>query len=152
MADTEIWVHESEFKSAFWQYATGISTSLHRPHYLTVTELKWKTFSTPTWALLPGITLHRCPGHTDGLIIAEVELEYEGTVVMTSDLFHVSENFEQGIPQGTLITDFEAWHRSRWYVRNLVERKKATIVLGHDAVYFERFKELASYKVNGYAN
>jgi hypothetical protein len=60
---------------------------------------------------------------------------------MTSDLFHVKENFEDGIPQGTLITDFVGWHRSRLYVRNLVERRKARVILGHDGDYFQKFKK-----------
>jgi glyoxylase-like metal-dependent hydrolase (beta-lactamase superfamily II) len=152
LEDTEIWCHEIEFKDAFWQYATGISRVLHRPHYLTVHDLNWKTFSTPSWPLLPGITLHRCPGHTDGSIIAEFQLENEGTVVATSDLFHVKENFELGRPQGTLITDFTSWHRSRWYVKNLVERKRAKVILGHDEVYFETFKSSPAYQASGYAS
>jgi glyoxylase-like metal-dependent hydrolase (beta-lactamase superfamily II) len=129
-----------------------MSQSLYRPHYLTVTDLKWKTFNTPTWPLFPGITLHRCPGHTDGLIIAEVKLETEGTVVFTGDLMHVAENYEKGTPQGSLITDFTAWHRSREYVRNLVARRAAKVVLGHDMQYFENFIGSEAYKSKGFVN
>lgn len=138
--DVEIWVHEAEFKNAFWSCATGIEPTLYVPHYLRVDALKWRTFSQQTFSPWSGITLHRCPGHTDGSLVMELDLEEEGTVVLTGDLFHVKENYEDGRPQGPLMRDFNEWHRSRLYVRNLVMRTTARVVLGHDLDYFGKFK------------
>ena len=69
----------------------------------------------------------------------ELSLEQTGTVVLTGDMFHVWENYEQGLPPGTLTRDFNAWHRCREYIRNLVARKKAKVVLGHELGYFNAF-------------
>lgn len=66
----------------------------------------------------------------------EIDLENEGTVVLTGDMFHVKENYEGGRPQGPLMRDFNEWHWSRLYVRNLVTRTGARVVLGHDLDYF----------------
>lgn len=141
LTDVEIWLHEAEFKNAFWCCATGIEPNLYLPHYLRVDALKWKTFSQQTFSPWSGITLHRCPGHTDGSLVMELDLEQEGTVVLTGDMFHVKENYEYGRPQGPLMRDFNEWHRSRLYVRNLVTRTGARVVLGHDLDYFNNFSK-----------
>jgi glyoxylase-like metal-dependent hydrolase (beta-lactamase superfamily II) len=105
-----------------------------------VDRFNWKTFSGDSFKLLRGITLHRCPGHTDGLLVAELEMEHQGTIVFTSDLFHVKENFEDGRPQGRLMRDYNEWFRSRDFVINLVGRTNAKVLLGHDPGYFGAFK------------
>jgi glyoxylase-like metal-dependent hydrolase (beta-lactamase superfamily II) len=138
--DVEIWCHEAEFKNAFWACATGVDKAMYMPQYLDVGKLNWKTFSQKTLTLWPGITLHRCPGHTDGSIVVQLELENEGTIVMTGDMFHVKENYEDGRPQGPLMRDFNEWHRSRQYIRNLVQQTTAKVLLGHDVSYFNTFK------------
>jgi glyoxylase-like metal-dependent hydrolase (beta-lactamase superfamily II) len=138
-SDVEIWVHETELKNSFWACATRIDAAMYNAHYLSVDKLNWKTFSEQHFSIWQGITLHRCPGHTDGSVVMEVTMQ-GGTVVLTGDLFHVKENYEDGRPQGPLMRDFNAWHRSRLFVRNLVERTRARVVLGHDVEYFERFE------------
>lgn len=113
---------------------------LYLPQYLLVNRLNWKTFSTPSFCLLLGIHLHRTPGHTDGSIIMEIALPVSGTAVLTGDLFHVKENYEEGRPQGPLMRDFNAWHRSRGFVRELVARTGARVLLGHERGYLEAFR------------
>ncbi|KAK5462720.1 hypothetical protein LTS15_002432 [Exophiala xenobiotica] len=137
----EIWCHEAELKNAFWTCATAIDSILYRPNYLCVDRFNWKTFSRDSFTLLPGIRLHRCPGHTEGLIVAELEMEQQGTIVLTGDLFHVKENFEDGRPQGRLMRDYNEWFRSRDFVINLATRKNAKVLLGHDPTYFGAFKK-----------
>ncbi|OJI91458.1 hypothetical protein ASPTUDRAFT_309751 [Aspergillus tubingensis CBS 134.48] len=137
--DIPIWCHEEEFKNAFWTFATGIERGTYLSDYLDVTRLNWKTFSGQTFELFQGITMHHCAGHTAGSVAMELSLEQTGTVVLTGDMFHVWENYEQGLPPGTLTRDFNAWHRCREYIRNLVARKKAKVVLGHELGYFNAF-------------
>ncbi|KAF4761196.1 hypothetical protein HAV15_005971 [Penicillium sp. str.  len=72
--DVEIWVHEAEFKNAFWAAATGIEPSLYSKRYLDVSRLKWRTFSEDHLQVFPGLTLHRCPGHTDGSVVMELQM------------------------------------------------------------------------------
>ncbi|KAM0226505.1 hypothetical protein ACHAQD_000427 [Fusarium lateritium] len=139
-SDVEIWCHEDEFKNAFWTTATGIEQGTYRPDYLLVDRFNWKTFSGPTFEIFPGFNLHLCPGHTPGGIAAELEFEETGCVILTGDAFHIAENYELGIPPGAITRDFNAWHRSRLYIRNLAQKKKAKVVLGHDVAYFRALK------------
>lgn len=143
--DVEIWVHEAEFKNAFWAAATGIEPSLYSKHYLDISRLKWRTFADDHFQIFPGITLHRCPGHTDGSVVMELQMQHSGTSVLTADLFHVKENYEDGRPAGRLMRDYNAWWRSRLFVKNLVERKGARVLLGHEPSYSKAFKESPEY-------
>ncbi|KAK9242717.1 hypothetical protein V1506DRAFT_546690 [Lipomyces tetrasporus] len=77
----------------------------------------------------------------------ELELEQTGSVVITGDVFHVKENYEQGIHPGTLTRDFNNWYRSRNYIRILVQRKKAKVVLGHAPSYFHGNNHSLRYRV-----
>jgi glyoxylase-like metal-dependent hydrolase (beta-lactamase superfamily II) len=136
--DVEIWAHEAELKNAFWASATRIDAAMYHAHYLAVDRLNWKTFADDHFEPWQGIVLHRCRGHTDGSVVMEAVMQ-TGTAVLTGDMFHVKQNYEDGRPQGPLMRDFNAWHRSRQFIRNLVQRTGARVVLGHDPEYFERF-------------
>ncbi|KAJ5819232.1 hypothetical protein N7474_004823 [Penicillium riverlandense] len=138
-SDVEIWCHEEELKYAFWACATGIDRNLYVPHYLQPDRFNWKTFNRETFEIWSGITLHHTPGHTPGSITMELMLQESGSVVMTGDLFHVKENWEDGRPQGSLMRDYAAWHRSWDYVKHLVNIKKGRILLGHEQSYFKGF-------------
>ncbi|KAH8435273.1 N-acyl homoserine lactonase family protein [Aspergillus melleus] len=139
--DVEVWCHEAELKNAFWASATGIDSGLFRPDYLRADILNWKTVAEEIVEPWPGVVLHRCPGHTEGLLVVELALPVSGTVVLTGDLFHVKENYEDGKPQGFLMRDYNTWHRSRDYVRMLVRRTNARVCLGHEKSYFDRFPQ-----------
>ena len=143
--DVEVWVHEDELKNAFWAAATRIDNVLYLEDYLHVSKLKWKTFRERSFDIWAGITLHKCEGHTEGSIIIELELEKEGTVIFTADLFHVKENYYEGRPQTGLMRDFNAWHRSRQFVMHLVKRKNARICFGHDMDVFNGFVKSPGY-------
>lgn len=69
----------------------------------------------------------------------EVALRESGPVILTGDLFHVRENWEDGRPQGYLCRDWAAWYRSLEVVRHLVRMRRARILLGHEMAYLERF-------------
>ncbi|RFU27779.1 hypothetical protein B7463_g8553, partial [Scytalidium lignicola] len=143
--DIEIWVHEAEFKNAFWTSATGMEPTLYSQQYLTVSRLNWHTFSESHFEILPGITLHRCPGHTEGSIVMELQMQKSGTSIITSDLFHVKENYEDGRPAGRLMRDYNEWFRSRLFVKNLVEKRGARVLLGHESSYAKAFKSNLGY-------
>lgn len=144
--DVEIWCHEDELKYAFWSAATGIDRHFYVPHYLVPDQLNWKTFGSATFAIWPGVTLHHVPGHTCGSIMMELALQTTGAVLLTGDLFHVRENWEDGIPQaGALMRDYTAWTRSAQFARHLAKSKGATVVLGHETKYFRALPASPAY-------
>ncbi|KAI2866014.1 hypothetical protein CBS63078_2644 [Aspergillus niger] len=145
--DVEIWCHEKELKNAFWASATGHDSGLFRPDYLRADLLNWKTVSEQVVELWSGVTLHMCPGHTEGFLVVELKFQVAGTVVLTGDLFHVKENYEDGQPQGFLMRDYNTWHRSRDYVRRLVRQTNAKVCLGHEKSYFDKFVKSPEYLV-----
>lgn len=103
--------------------------------------MNWKTISENKVELWKGFTVHNCPGHTEGSLVAELTFPISGTVVMTGDLFHVKENYEDGHPQGFLMRDYSQWFRSRDYVLRLVKQTNARVVLGHEKSYFDMFEK-----------
>lgn len=141
----EIWCHEDELKYAFWGCATGVDRDFYNPHYMPPERFNWKTFNREVFDIWTGVSLHLTPGHTCGSIIMEVRMPQAGCIVMTGDLFHVKENWENGRPQGPLMRDYVAWHRSLDYVRHLVKAKKARILLGHEQSYFDTFAKSPEY-------
>ncbi|KAK9450190.1 Metallo-beta-lactamase superfamily protein [Limtongia smithiae] len=143
--DVEVWVHEDELKTAFWSAATGVDTMFNKDYLLIGGRLNWKTFSSEVFTLLPGITLHRCAGHTEGLVIFHLTLPAAGDVIFTADMFHVPENYYQGVPQGTLMRNFYAWKRSRSYIMTLVNNLEARVCFGHDKVCFSNFPLSPAY-------
>ncbi|GKZ39787.1 hypothetical protein AbraIFM66950_001202 [Aspergillus brasiliensis] len=145
--DVEIWCHEQELKNAFLASATGYDGGLFRPDYLRADLLNWKTVSEQVVELWAGVTLHMCPGHTEGFLVVELTFQVSGTVVLTGDMFHVKENYEEGRPQGFLMRDYNTWHRSRDYVRRLVQRTNAKVCLGHEKSYFDRFVKSPGFVV-----
>lgn len=62
--DVEIWVHDTELRSAFWSVATGADVGVYLEHYLKL-GLNWKTFDERSMDFCQGITLHHLPGHTE---------------------------------------------------------------------------------------
>jgi len=143
--DVEIWCHELELKNAFWACATGIDRGLYLPDYLRPDILNWRTVSSDVAEIFTGITFHRCPGHTEGSLVMELNLPQSGTVIVTGDLFHVKENWELGRPQGVIMRDYNSWHRSRDYVKRLVGHTKAKICLGHETSYFDAFEKSPAF-------
>lgn len=43
-----VWVHERELKSAFYSVATGADAGVYLAHYLSLTDINWKTFDDRT--------------------------------------------------------------------------------------------------------
>ncbi|KAK9900534.1 Metallo-hydrolase/oxidoreductase [Cystobasidium minutum MCA 4210] len=129
--DVPVWVHEKELKSAFFSVATGADVGVYLPDYLDL-KLNWKTFNETILDFAQGITLHHLPGHTEGLIGMQLNLLQDGTFIFTGDLFHVKENYEDGIPQGWLARDHPSWFNSYNKIKRLQHRTKGMVIMGHD--------------------
>lgn len=125
-------MHEIEFKHACWAVATGADAGVYLADYLDLSRLNWKTFHESKVELFQGITLHLAPGHTPGLCIMQVNLEKDGTIICTTDQFHVRENHLDKVPQGWLAREHNDWVRSTSMVDRLQRMLNAKILYGHD--------------------
>ncbi|BFZ63258.1 hypothetical protein YB2330_004379 [Saitoella coloradoensis] len=146
--DVKIWVHDDELKHAFWAVATKADHGVYLDHYLDL-NLNWQTFQTagPNGSidLFPGITIHHSPGHTPGLCIMQLNLPNSGTFLLTSDQFHIKENYEDGHPHGWLARDHNAWFGSLQMCRRLERMHNARMVFGHDKAVFDSLKAEAKF-------
>jgi len=129
--DIPIWVHERELKAAFFSVATGADAGVYLNHYLD-TKLNWRTFDDTTVDFAQGLVLHHVPGHTDGSVALQLNLIDHGTYIFTGDLFHVKENYNDGIPQGWLARDHPSWFNSYQRIKRLAARTRGLVVMGHD--------------------
>ena len=96
-------------------------------------------------SLFEGITVHRTPGHTPGLMALQVDLKEAGTFIFTSDTFFFEENYAGAAP-GWLIRDMDGWRYSLQLVQNLQLLKSANVIFGHDIEVFKRFAAEKFYK------
>jgi len=66
-------------------------------------QLNWQPIHRDETELFEGITLRHMPGHTPGLLTMQVETQNSGHFMLTSDMYHVADVFEQdGLTQGWL--------------------------------------------------
>jgi glyoxylase-like metal-dependent hydrolase (beta-lactamase superfamily II) len=130
--DVPIYVHADELRNAFYAVATGDDRGAYVPHHLDF-SFNWQALDGDHVELFDGFSLHRLAGHTPGLLGLQLDLANSGTFFLTSDQFHLRDNYEQGRPLGWLLGDSAAWWRSYRFTRNLVERTSARLLFGHDA-------------------
>jgi glyoxylase-like metal-dependent hydrolase (beta-lactamase superfamily II) len=142
--DVPIYVHGDELRHAFYSVATGEDFGPYIPHYLDF-SFNWKAIDGDQVELFEGFTLHRLPGHTPALMGAQVDLANAGTFLLTSDQFHLRDNWEQARPLGWLLRDHAAWFRSYRYAQRLVDRTGARLVFGHDADVLAELKKEPFY-------
>lgn len=91
-------------------------------------------------AVLPGIELMLCPGHTIGLQTVAVNTE-KGIAIIGSDAAHVFSSFRTDIPSA-IITDMIAWMKTYDKIR----AKASSIDLifpGHDVALLEDYPKVA---------
>ena len=111
-----IYVHEDELKYAFYAIATKEDFGAYLPHYIDW-SFNWKAIAATNFELFEGITVHRTPGHTPGLMAMQVDLKDAGTFIFTSDTFFFEENYAGPAP-GWLIRDMDGWRYSLQLVQN----------------------------------
>lgn len=142
--DVPIYVQGEELKRAFYAVATGEDVGAYIPHYLDF-SFNWQAVDGDQVELFEGFHLHRLPGHTMALMGLELELANAGTFFLTSDQFHLRDNYAGPTPLGWLLRDHAAWFRSYRHVKTLVERTGATMVFGHDADVLAELKREKFY-------
>lgn len=142
--DTPIYAHELEIKEHYYAVATKEDIGPYVPGDLNW-ELNWQPIHREETELFEGVTLRHMPGHTPGLMTMEVATQNSGRFLLTSDLFHVRDLFEQGVPQGWLSRNSGAWWRSYRWAQQLQKRNNATMVYGHDAAVLEELQAQAQH-------
>jgi glyoxylase-like metal-dependent hydrolase (beta-lactamase superfamily II) len=130
--DVPVYVHADELRNAFYAVATGEDVGAYLPHYLDF-SFDWRALDGDQIELFEGFHLQRLPGHTPGLLSLRLDLANAGTFLLTSDQFHLRDNYEGPQPLGWLLRDHAAWWRSYRLVRMTAERFDARLVFGHDA-------------------
>lgn len=130
--DVPVYVHSDELRNAFFSVASKTDLGPYVSHYLDF-SFNWQPVDGEHVELFDGFQLHHLPGHAPGLMGLQLDLKNAGTFVMTSDQFHLRENFENAQPLGWLMRDHAAWWRSYRFVKQLKDRKDARLVFGHDA-------------------
>ena len=126
-----IYVHEQEIKSTCYSVLTKEDFGAYLPHYLDA-SFNWKALNGSEIELFDGLTLHHTPGHTPGLMALEVKLKNADPFLLTSDQFHVKENYFEERPLGWLIRDMSAWWASLRKIQRLAGRCNANLLFGHD--------------------
>jgi glyoxylase-like metal-dependent hydrolase (beta-lactamase superfamily II) len=89
--------------------------------------------------IAPGVTVHKCPGHSKGIQSVRV-LTASGPVVLASDAAHLYENLDRRKPFSITI-DVEATLRSYDRLEQLAG-SRSRIVPGHDPLVLERYPAL----------
>jgi glyoxylase-like metal-dependent hydrolase (beta-lactamase superfamily II) len=129
--DVPIYVHEQELKNAFHAVATKEDFGPFLPHYLDP-SFNWKSISMDTMELAKGLTLHRVQGHTEGLLMLEAQLPNAGSVLLTSDMFQLRQNYEEPRPLGHSNRDTAEWWRGYKMTANLAALHDSRLIFGHD--------------------
>lgn len=142
--DVPIYVHGDELKNAFYAVATGEDLGAYLPHYLDI-SFNWQPLAGDEIELFSGFNLYRLPGHTPALLGLRLELANAGTFVLTSDQFHLRDNYEEPRPLGWLLRDHAAWWRSYHQVKTMADRTDATLVFGHDATVLDELRRERFY-------
>jgi glyoxylase-like metal-dependent hydrolase (beta-lactamase superfamily II) len=143
--DIPIYAHELEIKEHYYAVATREDFGgTYLPGDLNW-ELNWQPIHREEVELFDGITLRHMPGHTPGLMTMQVETQNSGHFLLTSDLYHVRDLFEQDLPQGWLGRDSHTWFQSHRWMKQLQRRYDATMVFGHDASVLEELQAQAKY-------
>lgn len=143
-SDVPIYVHGDELRHAFYAVATGEDLGPYIPHYLDF-SFNWKALDGDRIELFEGFTLQRLPGHTPALLGLQLDLANTGTFFLTSDQFHLRDNYEQGRPLGWLLRDHSDWFRSYRFVQRLVGRTGARLMFGHDLQVLEELRKEPFY-------
>jgi glyoxylase-like metal-dependent hydrolase (beta-lactamase superfamily II) len=139
-SDVPVYVHGDELRNAFYAVATGEDLGAYLPHYVDQ-SFNWQALHGDEVELFDGFTLYRLPGHTPALLGLRLELANAGTFFLTSDQFHLRDNYEGPQPLGWLMRDHAAWWRSYRFVKTMADRTGARLVFGHDADVLAELKQ-----------
>jgi glyoxylase-like metal-dependent hydrolase (beta-lactamase superfamily II) len=138
--DVPIYVHGVELRNAFYAVATGEDFGAYLPRYLDF-SFNWQALDGDEIPLFDDFTLHLLPGHTPGLLGLRLDLANAGTFFLTSDQFHLRQNYATPQPLGWLLRDHSAWWSSYRFTKRLAERTGARLLFGHDPDVLAEFRQ-----------
>jgi glyoxylase-like metal-dependent hydrolase (beta-lactamase superfamily II) len=87
--------------------------------------------------IAPGVTVHKCPGHSQGIQAIRV-MTADGPVVLASDVVHFYENIERRKPFFITI-DMEQTLRSYDRLVHLAGGSLRNVIPGHDPLILDRY-------------
>lgn len=124
-------VNETELRHAEnpgWWDAAGYVQALFN-----IPRLKYKTV-TGSQAVTPGVSIIPTKGHSPGHQSVLVQLEKTGLLALGGDAIYLRENLETPILPG-IYWNAERYASSMKKLKNLVETRKATLLLSHSPEY-----------------
>lgn len=134
-------VQESEM--AFWtgKYASRKQFRIHvTPDdivYLVKENFNGRiSFVNGSKEIMPGVTVHKTGGHTEGLQVVEVPTE-KGKVILASDVTHFYKNIQEDRPF-SIVSNLAQMYDAFDFVTDLAESPDL-IIPGHDPAVMERF-------------
>jgi len=134
--DTPIYVHADELKYAYYSGNTDEGSIAYFPPDFD-RDLNWQVVHGDR-TLYDGFELLHLPGHTPGLLGAEIETP-EGPLLVVGDEAYWEENYQGQSMAASLLWDNRAWEESRQRVQELERRRDADVLLGHDLRMLDRY-------------
>lgn len=131
-SDVPIFVHAAELEFAYRSAVTRTGSA----GYVKADfdhDLRWQVVHGEREQLFDGIEVLRLRGHTPGVLAMLVHLEAK-TLLFTSDVIEVAENYERGIPPGPgICRNQDDWEESVAALKDLERRHNATVIFGHES-------------------
>lgn len=135
--DVPVYVHEEEIKHAYYCAKTSKGSEAYLPGDFDY-DLNWKIVHGDR-RLLEGVELLHLPGHTPGLLGAQIHLEGQSVLIAGDEAFY-RENYEAGRAMGaSLLSSKRDWFDSLQRLKALERRHDAEVLFGHD---LEQFREV----------
>lgn len=136
--DVPVYVHRRELEHAYLSAKSPAGDDAYVAADFD-RDLAWEVIEGDR-QLLPGIELLHLPGHSPGMLGAQIDRE-EGTVLIAGDVAFLAANYEAGRSMGaSLIHDTAALSESLRRLRERERRTDATVLYGHDPEQFERLQ------------
>ena len=134
--DTPVYVHRDELGFAFYSAHTTEGSIAYLASDFDG-DLNWQVVHRHRHTLADGFQLLHLPGHTPGLLGAQVDTD-EGTLLIAGDECYVDANYAEGAPLGPgLLWSERDWRESLETLRELERRHDADVLYGHDLARFE---------------
>ncbi|MFB6172302.1 MAG: N-acyl homoserine lactonase family protein [Haloarculaceae archaeon] len=130
--DVPVFVHRDELEFAYYSVATGEGSAGYVREDFD-RDLNWQVVHRDRERHFEGVEFIRLRGHSRGLMALKVDLDGYGTLLFTSDVVEVAENYERGRPPGPgILWDREHWFESLHRLQELERRHDAELVYGHE--------------------
>ncbi len=136
--DTPIIVHEDELKFAYYSSVTKQGSAGYVKQDFD-RDLNWHVIHQDRTRLFEDIEFIRLKGHSPGTLAMLIHLDRDESVLFTSDLIEVRENYEQHRPPGPgILWDRENWFSSLHTLHELEREHDAEVIYGHEQSQLSR--------------